>query len=259
MSDMTDFDKLLNDINRLNEQDEQLIYVLSKNDTVPFKPLTLKQQKEIITSTTHETPTMEFLNVLDKIIEENCLDVDTVVRNIDRSLIALQMRADSVGSVLELYNKQGETLTVDLNTHIESVKNSSNDVENMLNFTVKSESIRIDCEVPTLKQDGELNNRFSENNIKTDSDTLDKMVGDVYVYEVLKYIKTISTQQTKLNLQTETDLDSKIKIIENMPMSLCNEIVKNIKQVRNVENQSLKSDQLEGLLIPVDATIFTSE
>lgn len=259
MSEMTDFDKLLNDINRLNEQDQHDVYILSKGTSVPFKPLTLKQQKEILSSTTRDSPTVEFVNVIDQIITDNCMDLETQFYNCDRSLIVLQLRAMAVGDTLDLYNKNGDKLTVNIPEHVEHVKKSENDVSDLVNFTIKNENIKIECEIPTLELDATINNRFKTKSDKKSTESFDKLIGDVYVYETLKYIKSISTQQIKLDFHENTDIESQIKIMESMPVSVCNDIVKQIKRVRDVETEVLKSESLNGMMIPVDATLFTGE
>ena len=256
MSEVTDFDKLLNDINRLNEQDQQDVYILTKNKNVPFKPLTLKQQKNIITSTTNESPTVEFVNVVDQIIKDNCLDFDIELYNCDRALIVLQMRSMAVGPELTLYNKSGDEMLVNIDEHMGIVRESNKSLEKYMEFTVKNDNIKIQCAIPSIDVDSKINKQF---NTTKNKDQLDQIVGDVYVYETLKYIKTISTQQVKLNFHEQTDIESQIKIIESMPVSICSEIVKNIKTIREIETECLRSEALKGMLIPVDATIFTGE
>lgn len=259
MSESTDFDKLLNDINRLNEQDQHDVYILTHQKSVPFKPLTLKQQKDILSSTTHESPTVEFVSVIDEIIKENCMDFEIQLHNCDRSLIVLQLRSKAIGPTLNLYNKAGDRMKLNIDKHIEKIKKMNIDINDMLSFTVKNENIKIECEIPSTQIDTAINNQFNKQTGGEKESSMNRLIGDIYVYETLKYIKTISTQQVKLNFHENTEIESQIKIMESMPVLICSDIVKNIKKIREIEVEALRSDDLNGMIIPIDATLFTGE
>jgi len=258
-----DFNNLLNDITRLNESDGHELWVLSQNRMVKFSPITVKQQKSLLTSgMTVRIKNTAFLNCVNDILVTNCRE-DIDIKIIDRSLLALQLRSLAISKELPLYIDDKE-YTVDIDEHIKSIQNVTVP-DSLQHFNVNTGPVTITCQLPSLSSDTRMNDMLIEIVGADENVDITQSIGDIYVNELLKYIKHVTFardgEQPDLSVKFDEDLTGKqmLRVFEQLPMSICTEITHKISELRLIEEKSLSNAIIDNKPIPVDANIFTTE
>jgi hypothetical protein len=105
----------------LSERDVHDIWVPTLQKNVKFTSITVKQQKELMTSGL--TPRMKdvaFVNCINNIITTNCKE-QVNITTIDRPLIILQLRVMAVSDTIPLFI-DGVKNNINLTKHIENSK-----------------------------------------------------------------------------------------------------------------------------------------
>ena len=228
------------------------IFIPSLKRTVKFKPLNLKQQKGLLTSSIDESLTkLSFNSFFYDIIKTNVLE-DINVNNlltIDRSVIALNLRAKALDSVITIQDK-----SIDLNAVVESAPLVQ--IDNYpLNGVVDEGNIVIKLAAPSLGTDNELNNfALSKKNQDTD---FKAVIGELFVYELTKFISFITIKNgdatTEISFST-TKVADRIAIVEKLSSNITNRILDFIKSYRNLETLYTKVDDVT---IDIDGSFFT--
>ena len=78
------FDQIMSSVADLNKQHITSLYVPSVNDYMNFKPMTVKQQKKIISSSMDtKIQNLTFSNTINDIILENCLESKSKIKLTD--------------------------------------------------------------------------------------------------------------------------------------------------------------------------------
>lgn len=256
----SNFKNLLESIDQLNAVDTHELFVPSTGTSVPFSPLTVKQQKQLLSSGVDmEVENLSFGNTMNDVIQANCKqDVQLLVG--DRTLIALQLRNKCVGNKLIVNESDELTHEINLDQHIRKCINQHKPL--VREFDVIVDGVTISCEHPTLKLDTDYNKQFTKSVKKQSGDKeikLTDIVGDIYVYELIKYIKTISIGESFMEFDKNVSITQKIEVFESLPMRISTTLAEKIKTAREFENICVESDLLPtDVTISVDASLFTS-
>jgi hypothetical protein len=250
-----DFKDILKSVTELNKQQIQSIYVPSIGDVVNFKPLTVKQQKGILSSGVDtEVENLSFSNTINNIINENCLQGKQMIRITDRPAIVLQLRQKALGNTLK-FTSDGKEYTVDIDERITLLKENP---PKETTFEVTIENLKIRGATPDLKKDGKYNAQFT-NTVKSgkrgSSIRLTDVIGDIYIHEMVKYVNDIEIGDQSININ-EISVVQAIEIFESLPMSASLKVSEKIKDLRNSENATL--DVEDDVQIPFDASLFTT-
>lgn len=256
------FKSLLADINKLNDQETYQIYVPSLGREVPFSPLTVKQQKKILSSGVDtKIENLTFSNSINEIMATNIKESNIEIYTIDRPLIILQIRANSIGDDLKLYIDT-EEYNISISDQVKKIKRLKAS-ETSMSFTMSAGDMRIKCSVPDIKTDTEFNKHFTTKVKRGNSNNrleLTDLIGDIYVHEIVKFIDSITLGENTVNFDTELSTTEMIEIFESLPLSVSAKITDEIQRIRKIEIESIESDVMpEGSSISIDASIFTSE
>jgi len=251
---------ILASLSELNKKQIIKIYVPSMQEDISFRPLTVKQQKNLLSSGVDvEIENLTFSNTINSIITENCLSNKDQIRLTDRSMIVYQLRCNSVGETLSFIDDD-VTYTVNLREHIDNIK--QNDLNPPTKFKVSVEDLVVEGEVPGLDRDTKYNKQFTKTmkgNKTVDGIKLTDIVGDIYIHEMMKYVTTIQAQDQILNLD-DVKISQAISIFESLPMTVSSQVAKEIKNCRELELMAMSADQLpEDVQLPFDASMFTGE
>lgn len=257
----SDYKQILASISELNKQQIVDIYIPSIDDTLSFKPLTVKQQKLILSSGVDtEIENLTFSNTMNSIILENCLASSDKIKTTDKPAILLQLRKKAVGNTLTVTAQDAE-YKIDIDQHIESVMSLTNK-DTKTTFKLDVEGVEIQGNIPDLKTDTKYNKQFTRK-IKSGNKSklgLTDVVGDIYIYEMVKYVRSITIGENTIDIDDSITVDQVISVFESLPMIISNKIADNIKKLRELEIASLSNDVLpEDVQIPLDASIFTSD
>ncbi|NBZ97621.1 MAG: hypothetical protein EBS46_02445 [Proteobacteria bacterium] len=236
--------------------------ILSNGKTATLKTINVKQQKEILkTALEGLLSPISFYTVANQIIKNN-LTENIELLTVDRPLILLNLRKNSVGDEYELSLKD-EKIKIKISDLIEK----ANLVTFSFNEYIKDIThgdITIVTKLPTLDEDTSINIQLKKLFEKVkDEDKLKEIVGELFVVELIKFIKAIKfTSEGKENIINFNDLslEQKIKAFESIPMSLNYDFVNFVKKFRTLENSILEIDHKgEKINIPLDSSFFFKE
>ncbi len=251
---------ILNSITELNKQNILSVYVPSLESEINFKPLTVKQQKLILsTGVDTEIENLAFANAMNDIILENCLAQKEMIKITDKSAILLQLRQKAVGDKIKI-TEQDKDYIISIDEQIQKVRSKT---VPQSKFSIEDSGVKITGSVPGLKLDTRYNRIFTRNTKKTGKNTqitLSDLVGDIFVHEMVKYVDTISIGDNILQLDGSIDANQAINIFESLPMNISLKVAEEIKASRVLEIETITSDNLpEDVQISIDASLFTDE
>lgn len=224
------------------------VTAISKNTEINCEPLTFKQQKDIISTITDGiTGPLKFQKNLNEIIVENTKNKELTV--VDKLLIVLQLRKNSVGSVVKVKNEKYDVL--------DAVIEKASKLKHTLSKSIKGQ-ISIELEVPTLIAENHIINACIES-VKRDSEKeVGKSLSDIYTFEIVKFIKSVSIMEDSLNFQ-DLSVKDRVKIVNNLPLSVNKQIVDFIQDIKKAELEALSFDTNEGeSTVEIDVSFFDS-
>jgi len=243
-------DNIKNFLDKVDQlkSDNLRVNAISKNSEIDCESLTFKQQKDIISTITEGiTGPLKFQKNLNDIIVENTKDKELKV--VDKLLIILQLRKDSVGTVVKLKNNKYDVL----NDIIEKAKKLSP----KLSKSIKG-AISIELEVPTLISESQVINSCIDSVKKDSEKEVGKSLSDIYTFEIVKYIKTVSIKDDVLNFQ-DLSVRDRVKIVNNLPLSVNKQIVDFIQDIKQAELDALSFDTESGeSTLEIDVSFFDS-
>jgi hypothetical protein len=241
-----DLKEILNLMNRVNETFGYGIWLPSLNKEVMFRELNTSQQKRLIKSVI-DSPiyNTEFIFTINQIIKENCIekvDIDELTI-LDKLIICLKMRAVSVNDTFEISfktkgNKQIKR-GISVNKMYEDAK-AAFPIDKLQPHLIKDGKYEILCGVPTLKTEYKLEREFRSANetleIK-DAKAARQAIGDVFITELIKFIKEITIkiddeQEMKINFNDDINCMNRLTIIENIPVRVIDKVINYINDIK---------------------------
>ena len=256
MTAKSSYKDLLKNIKDLKARDRVSVYMPTSGNTEVFTPLTVKQQKDILSSGVDtEIENLTFANITNAIIKENQQSSQKILIT-DKPLILLQLRKHACGS--ELIVEEGdEKHIVNLDQHISQCKNIKSYKQE---FEITHDVIKIQGQIPDLDKDTTFNKQFTKNVKKGKTKLkINDVIGDIYVTELVKYIDTISIDDNIIKYGEGVTAENMIEIFENLPLQVSTALANEVKDLREVENECLNSSQLpENIRITIRASLFTA-
>lgn len=259
MAKNTSYKNILSSITELKSNETISVFVPSVGKVIKFAPLTVKQQKELISSSVDtDFENLSFLNTLSETIMTNCLTTTAKILVTDKPLIALQLRSVAVSPVLVVGDDSKGNFEVNIEDHVKSV--SGNVPPPVDDMVVMHGPVEIQCRVPDLETDIKYNKQFTKRvrGPKTNKLKVTDVIGDVYVSELVKFIKSVKIGEDIIDVDEGVSVSNMVEIFENLPMQISSKLAEIIKQLREIEEISLNPSELpEDLSISIDASLFT--
>lgn len=262
---MSETNKEFYDLLRANLASETFKLTLTDNKEYEFKQLTTNHLKDLIESLV-DSPLIQpkFNKTITKIFTESLVTDNVDLKNfnmIDRVLFCLATRIKSIGSQFVFTATNEKTYTVDLNQVIEKLK---------LNIQTNQELLKTQTVVDILNPElvitygisnlyvedqviNEFYNKFTINEIK-DEDELRKVLGEAFINEIAKSLKSISINGQTLDLNTVSFV-SRLQTTEELPAAKINPIIQYIESYRKLIDGSLTIE--EGIVLPIDGSLFS--
>lgn len=251
-------DTILAKLKEISSSESLQIHLLSKGSKVPFKPITAKQQKDLIEAAA-SGPKAAFLypKIVNNIILENSQDQNVLVS--DRPLILIELKINSFGPQHKV-EKDGKTYEIDLKKLVDDFDVSSVKLDTTQVFT--HGSITINCSVPSLAYENSIIDGFLKS-YGTDFETeakLQKIISDVYILEIVKYINSIEIngdEKVTIDLK-QLSINQKIKAVESVTANLIQKVIEFVSKSKEIENK-LTTQKIgdETVDINLDTTFFS--
>lgn len=245
---MNDFNQILTSVKAITDNQRTELFVPSANVSVVFKPLTAKQQKDLIkTAADNKLNMVSLLDTVNSILLTNSITKCEFLVS-DRNYIIAQLRAATI-SPTYIYKEK----TYDL---LQLAKNRVIIADSLKQQTIETTDLTVYCKIPSLQLDTVYNTVLlkSADDTKKSSDLL----GELFIYEVLKYVQKIHSPALGVDI-TMSDLAVKqqFQLLESLPASLYNKIVEYINKVKEFEATLLKIDD-DTIEIDINQGFFTT-
>jgi hypothetical protein len=241
MSDSTtgDFLKKLSSL-----KNDFKVYVPSLKKEVVAKPITLKQQKDIITTTVNGVlGALQFTETLNNVIIDN-VDGDKFFA-FDRVPIILSLRCHSLGDKVKAENDE----VVSLDVSLEKVKSP---IKFKLTDTVNIDTIKIDLRIPTLVEENQIIKKCILEIDKLKSESLSDAMGLIYIFELIKHIDSVTVDEQTV-IFNDLKVVDRVKIVEQLPLELYEKITTFLLEVSEFDKSMLS---VEESTITLDASFF---
>ena len=238
---------ILSKLNEINFEDTVNVFIPSLQRTVSFKPLSLQQQKEILKSgiSSEIFNLLEFNVIFNAIIDQNSLEKNNY-RLLDKPVIAFALRNKFTTQLLESEDKQIDTkIFIDKKLNVEASA--------FEDFFIEEGSLKITAQAPNIAID-QIVSKMQLGKIKKASNIdLTNIIGEMYVFEILKYIKTIQIGELQQDMSLLT-IEDRLKLIEQLPASIITKLNALIaEKFKNPEEEYLTA---EGVKLTLDARLF---
>ena len=192
---------ILNKLKELNKKKSVNIFLPSLGKKVKFLPFTLKQQKDILSNMPQDASGLiTFNNLFNNIIIQNSEDAVKLeeINIFDRMSIVFSYRISSIGN-----NVDSEEGNVNLNEVIKNITNYDfSKIFKEVEISLKDISAILS--IPNLKYDADINNQISKKLNK--NSTTQTIISELYTSEVLKFIKSVTIEDVKVDLTTPLTL-----------------------------------------------------
>lgn len=263
MSKKNNYQDIIAALDQANESNTIDIFVPSKQETVKFKPLTVNHQKKIIETAIDAADfNISAQSLLSsEIINDCCVGSTDDFYVTDRDAILIGLRVQTLGYDVPTQTDQGEQVKVNIKQHVNNFTTTPPPSGLFDTQTIECDGVSLEVRVPRLVEDDEVNKKILPRLSKTlkDDEDLKSVVGESLLYEFIKYIVTlrVGNQTIEFDNSQATQL---IKVLEALPMSVSNLIVKEMEKVKQYEHNftRIKQDN-QTLTIVTDARFYHSE
>lgn len=243
---------ILNKLKEINNSNLVSVYVPSAQKEMSFRPLSVKQQKDLIKSGLDGALAgVTISNIINDIITTNSSEKYKFLVT-DKFPIILSLRRQSFGNIFTLKEDDKETI-FDLDTILS--KKLVYSYPDKVAFELEETEISISLDLVSLEDDTKINNVQLEKSKKNKDEVISDTVGSLFIYEIVKFVTGITVNKEELDLLT-LPIKDRLNVIENLPAVLNNKILDYIQKFRKEEAEYITTDK--GVL-PVDARLFAKD
>ena len=220
------------------------VYVPSIKKDVVAKPITLKQQKDIISTAVNGVlGALQFTEAINNIILEN-VEGDQFYA-FDRVPIILGLRSHSLGDNVNV--ESGETISIN-----SCLKKAKAPTKFKLNGKATIDSIKVNLRIPTLKEENQIVKKCISEIDKLKTEDLSEAMGLIYIFELIKHMESITIDDQAVEFNDLKVID-RVKIVEELPLELYESITTFLKDVSEYDKSILTVDDTT---IAIDPTFF---
>lgn len=243
---------ILSKLNDHNNSNLVSVYVPSAKTEMKFKPLSVKQQKDLIKSGLDGALAgITISNIIGEIILDNSVDKYNFLVT-DKLPILLALRKQSFGNLFVL--KEGDDeIEFDLNSILENKLNYSFDTQ--VEIKLANSDVIAHVDVITIQDDIKINQYQLEKLRKNKDEVISETVGSMFIYEIIKFVTKILIGTEELDLTT-LPIKDRLTVIESVPVTLNNSILEYIQKFRKEEAEYVT---INNKVLPIDARLFAKE
>ena len=227
------------------------VYVPSLKKEVTADPITLKQQKDIIsTSVNGVLGALKFTEALNNVIINN-VEGDKFFA-FDRLSIILGLRVGSLGDKVKSSKGDIVSLTPSLKTARKAPKFK-------LTKKVSIDGIQVDLRIPTLDEENKIIKKCILEIDKFEAEELSKAMGVIYIFELIKHIDQVTVGEDTI-IFDDIKIQDRVKIVEKLPLDLYDKITSFLEDTTEFDRAVLSLDDEESISLDVslfDATLAT--
>lgn len=219
------------------DSDTFKVYVPSQKKELDCKPLSFKQQKDVISTVAEGVVgAIRFQKVLNAIILDN---LGSVLMS-DRNAVIVAMRKNAMG------NFQVDDNEIDLDEVLKSYRKVSPKKTEKI-----KDRISATLEIPTIEKENKILNSIIES-FKKNGDDAGKNLSQIYTYEIIKYIKDVELGETKI-IFDDLKISEMVQIVESLPLWFNKKVIDYVQDWKISDADALK---VGGVDIEIDVSFF---
>lgn len=222
------------------------IYVPSRKKDVVATPISLKQQKEIISTTVGGIRgALEFTKIINEMILENIDEKDFYT--FDRTPLVLGLRYHCLGDKV----KTGDGKVVSLKSILTNIK--TKEAKFTLTKKASIDSLKVQFRIPTIEQETIVIKKCILEIDKVTEEDITKAMGMIYIFELIKYIDSVSIGGEEALYFNDLKVMDRVKILEQLPLEVYDKLSTFIEPVNKYDIAILNTD--DGT-IAIDTSLF---
>lgn len=249
-------EKNFNELLAALAETETFDITLTDGKAYKFRQLTTNQLKELVKTVVDSPLTQSVFNTtLSKIMKDSLVGEGSF-NVIDRLLFAIETRIQSLSPSVTI-TQDNKSTTIDLievrDKLIKAIADSASLLED---GTYETAQLKLTFGVPSVKTETQLNEELYKNvdiNIQTPEE-LRKILGDAFINEIAKAIKTIEVSGKSIDLSS-VNFKSRLKTVEALPASSIQKVIEYIEKHKKAIEDSLIAS--EGVSVPIDGSLFS--
>jgi hypothetical protein len=238
----------LNKLKDINESNTVNVKVPSTGEKVDFRLISVSQQKALLrTAFDGVDGVIDRAVITNKIIKDNSTIEDEFLI-VDKPAIFIALRKESLGSKIKI---KDEEYDLDNVTPLDKA-----DVK--LKHTIVFDDIKVNLKVPTLTIDSEVAAKLAKEIAKVQGtdDKIKQGIDTVISHESCKYIDKVSVGEDVIEFAT-ISVHERVDIVNNLPLSLNNEIVTYIGSIKTATDKALTV--AEEVVVEIDASFLSGD
>lgn len=245
---MSSVSSLLDKLSKIKSEDVVTVKLTSTGKDVSFNTINVKQQKNLLKCVMGGVDgAASSLKEMNTILFDNIINKDVEMSSVDKYPALLALRKKSLGSLIKIENK--EYNLSDLPTY------------NKLPISLTSHKvtyagIEVNLKLPSLRLETEYLNKTIQDLKKITDDKGKETITIMYMYEIIKFIDSITFSEGTVSFNDLTINDKKT-VVESLPVELNQQILNFINEVREFENTFVTFS--DGAVVPINTLFLTGE
>lgn len=229
---------------------------LTDGKAYKFRQLTTNQLKELVKTVVDSPLTQSVFNTtLSKIMKDSLVGEGSF-NVIDRLLFAVETRIQSLSPSVTITQDE-KSITINLiEVRDKLIKVIADSAALLQDSTFETAQLKLTFGVPSVKTETQLNEELYKNvdiNVQTPEE-LRKILGDAFINEIAKAIKTIEVSGKSIDLSS-VNFKSRLKTVEALPASSIQKVIEYIEKHKKAIEDSLIVS--EGVSVPIDGSLFS--
>jgi hypothetical protein len=264
-TNILDFNQAINTLNDVSNAFTINAYIPSKNDTLTFKEINAKQQKELLgaamdTSVYNLGFSNTFYNILkDNLINDDNNVIDTLTIS-DKACIALELKGQISNELKVVFDENDEVVGTfnvkDIVDNFKTYKTPQNEILELVNDKI---TLKAEIRYPNLKIELDYDTEFKKNkkaeDIKTNQD-VQNIITTAFIGETSKYINKIWINDSEVIFDNLT-FKQRVGIVEKLPSGLLQKILEKISSWKKELDEVLTVTQDDyKKVISIDSLLF---
>jgi hypothetical protein len=261
------FNEILKSLTEISNSFNVSIYIPSLKQTVDFKELNTKQQKELLETVTDTSIyKTKFAQTFLQIIKENLISNDINIDELtiyDKIFIGLFLRS-KISNTLNFIFKEEPLYSesVELKPIIDECVKYTHPQLDKITIVKDGVTIGVELKIPTIvlesKYEAELSKTYKKiDDVKSVND-MGSLLSDAFVGEVSKYISKISFDDKIVELENLT-INQRIRLTELLTADLTQKVLQKIADWKTELDEYLTISSKEGeykKAITIDNLLF---
>jgi hypothetical protein len=200
---------------------------ISTGEKFSCTPLSFKQQKNIISTFAEGTVgVLKFQKMLNDVIVENTGSSNWLV--VDKVPVILKLRTESLGTIVKTSGGEIDITNVKILDKINTP----------LQHVIKG-AVEVELDTPTLVEENKIINYAIEILKKDGEKDVGKNLSNLFTFEIAKFVKSVKFGDKSLNF-SELPVKDRISVIENLPLTINQEIARFIDTVKEIDRSQTK-------------------